>query len=91
MFIILFFFGREVGLSEFYIVIIMFSFVFIFVFGISFWSWVVKKWGYRCILMVGLVGYSVGILVFVGMWFLGFFGVLLGLVLFIVLLVSCSL
>lgn len=73
---------------EFYIVIIMFSFVFIFVFGMNVWSKVVKCVGFKCILMVGLLGYSLGIFVFVSVWMVGFFGIISGINLFLVLLIS---
>ncbi|NDV92662.1 MFS transporter [Alteromonas sp. 345S023] len=83
--------GREAGLSEFHIAIIMSSSAFIFAIGTSFWSRVAKHKGYRKLLMVGLAGYSIGTFAFAGMWSLGYAGVLCGSALFFALLITRSL
>lgn len=83
--------GREAGLSEFHIAIIMSSSALIFAFGTNFWSRVAKHRGYRQLLMVGLAGYSIGTFAFAGVWSLGYAGVLSGGVLFIALLLTRSL
>lgn len=83
--------GREAGLSEFHIAVIMSSSAFIFAIGTSFWSRVAKRQGYRKLLMVGLAGYSVGTFAFASMWTLGYAGILSSTALFFALLITRSL
>jgi DHA1 family multidrug resistance protein-like MFS transporter len=82
--------GREAGLSEFHIAIIMSSSAFIFALGTSVWSKVAKRAGFKRILMVGLFGYSVGTFFFASAWQMGFSGLVTGTSLFLALLISRS-
>ncbi len=83
--------GREAGLTEFQVAVIMSSSAFIFALGTTFWSRIAKKQGHRRILMVGLTGYTLGTLLFALVWALGLNGYLVGSLLFISLLLARSL
>lgn len=82
--------GREAGLSEFQVAIIMSSSAFIFALGTTLWSRVAKRHGYRRILMIGLTGYSIGTFIFASVWWFGLHGTITGITLFLALLVSRS-
>lgn len=83
--------GREAGLTEFQVAVIMSSSAFIFALGTTFWSRIAKKQGHRRILMVGLTGYTLGTLLFALVWALGLNGYIVGSLLFVSLLLSRSL
>jgi len=78
--------GREAGLSEFNVALLMSSSAIMYALGNAFWSRVGKRKGYRRILITGLSGYTLGTLVFATVWLAGFQGWLAGSALFIVLL-----
>ncbi len=78
--------GREAGLSEFNVALLMSSSAIMYALGNAFWSRVGKRKGYRRILITGLSGYTLGTLVFATAWLAGFQGWLAGSALFIVLL-----
>lgn len=83
--------GRDANLSELQVAIIMSSSACIFALGTTFWSRFARKNGFKRTLMMGLTGYTVGTLLFAGMWSLGYLNVLSGSVLFAALLLARSL
>ncbi|NMH60870.1 MFS transporter [Alteromonas ponticola] len=83
--------GREAGLSEIQVAIIMSSSAVMFAIGTNLWSRVARRKGYRRTLMIGLSGYSIGTLLFASMWYLGIHSILSGVGLFLALLISRTL
>lgn len=83
--------GRETGLSEFQVSVIMSSSACIFALGTTVWSRVAKRRGHRRLLMLGLTGYTLGTLLFAGVWTLGLNGYFAGTALFLALLLARSL
>ncbi len=80
--------GREAGLSEIQVAIIMSSSAVMFAIGTNLWSRVARRKGYKRTLMIGLTGYSIGTLLFATMWYLGIHYILSGMGLFLALLIS---
>ncbi len=80
--------GREAGLSEIQVAIIMSSSAVMFAIGTNLWSRVARRKGYKRTLMIGLTGYSIGTLLFATMWYLGIHYILSGTGLFLALLIS---
>ncbi len=83
--------GRDANLSELQVAIIMSSSACIFALGTTFWSRVARKQGFKRTLMMGLTGYTLGTLLFAGMWSLGYLNMLSGSALFAALLIARSL
>lgn len=83
--------GREAGISEFQVAIIMSSSAMIFALGTTFWSRIAKRWGFHRTLVAGLTGYSVGTGLFATVWYLGLGNIITGTALFISLLVARTL
>ncbi|MEW9799253.1 MFS transporter [Alteromonas sp. CYL-A6] len=83
--------GRDTGLSEIQVAIMMSASAFIFALGTTLWSRFARKKGYKFTLMMGLTGYTLGTALYAGVWSFGYSGLLSGTVLFIALLVSRSL
>ncbi|RDV26787.1 MFS transporter [Alteromonas aestuariivivens] len=83
--------GREAGISELQVAIIMSSSACVFALGTTVWSRFVRRLGHRRILMIGLTGYTIGTLVFASVWLAGLNLWLGGAGLFVALLVSRSL
>ena len=52
--------GREAGLTEWQVAVMMSSSAFVFAIGANCWSRVTVKYGYKRLLMVGLSGYTLG-------------------------------
>ncbi|GGW78068.1 MFS transporter [Alteromonas halophila] len=83
--------GRDASLSEFQVAVIMSSSACIFALGTTFWSRFARRHGFKRTLMMGLTGYTLGTLLFAGMWSLGYLNILSGTVLFVALLTARSL
>lgn len=83
--------GREVGLSELQVAIMMSSSALVFAVGANGWSRVSAHFGYKRLLMTGLAGYTLGTFIFASLWWLGLAGMLTGTALFIILLIARSL
>lgn len=80
--------GREVGLSEFQVAIIISSSALIYAVGTTVWGQAGLRFGRRRIILIGLAGYTLGTLLFTLVFTLGMLGLLAGLPLFMALLVS---
>ncbi|MCW8109130.1 MFS transporter [Alteromonas ponticola] len=80
--------GREAGLTEIQVAIIMSSSAVMFAIGTNLWSRVARRKGYKRTLMIGLTGYSIGTLLFASMWYMGIHSILSGVSLFLALLIS---
>ncbi|MCW8093174.1 MFS transporter [Alteromonas sp. ASW11-130] len=80
--------GREAGLSEIQVAIIMSSSAVMFAIGTNLWSRVARRKGYKRTLMIGLTGYSIGTLLFATMWYLGIHFIISGVSLFVALLIT---
>lgn len=83
--------GREAGLTEWQVAVMMSSSAFVFAIGANCWSRVTVSYGYKRLLMVGLSGYTLGTFVFASLWWVGLTGFLGGTALFVILLLARSL
>lgn len=83
--------GREAGLNELAVAILMSSSALVFAIGTNIWSRVIRRRGFRQTLLTGLAGYTLGTLVFALVWSAGLSGFLSTTVLLIALLATRSL
>jgi len=70
--------GRELGLSAVHTGLIIVGSSIIFATGSNVWGRQSERWGRKAIILLGLLGYSLGTLLFTGVFYLGFEGVLAG-------------
>lgn len=83
--------GREVGLVEVQITSIIAISALVFALATPFWGRLSDRVGRKPIILLGLLGYTVGTVVFASVFLAGLTGLLAGLTLYIVLLVArCS-
>ncbi|MFT6289068.1 MAG: MFS family permease, partial [Alcanivorax sp.] len=83
--------GREVQLNELQITSIIASSALIFGVASTFWGRFSDRVGRKPVIIIGLVGYTVGTLIFTSVFYAGLLGVLSGLSLyFVALLVRCA-
>lgn len=82
--------GREAGLTEWQVAVMMSSSAFVFAIGANCWSRVTGKYGHKRLLMVGLSGYTLGTFIFASLWWAGLSGMMAGTTLFVVLLLARS-
>ncbi|MCC5902289.1 MAG: MFS transporter [Halomonas sp.] len=80
--------GREVGLNEFQVAIIISSSALVYAVGTTVWGRVSLHFGRRRIILIGLAGYTLGTLLFTTVFSLGMLGLLAELPLFMALLFS---
>lgn len=80
--------GREVGLNEFNVAFLLSSSAVVYAVGNTLWSKVIQKKGYKRVLIIGLTGYTIGTLIFATVWLMGFYGWLVGNILFLVLIIA---
>lgn len=83
--------GRSAGLSELQVALILSSSSVVFVLGAYFWGDVGARWGRCRVLLIGMGGYTLGTLVFTGVFYLGLTGGLTGVSLLLTLLLARSL
>lgn len=83
--------GREVGLSELQVGTILSVSSLVFAICTIFWGRASQRFGHKRILMTGLIGYTLGTLIFGGVFYLGLESILIGLPLFAALLISRAL
>ncbi len=77
--------GRELGLEPIHVGIIIVGSSIIFATGNNVWGIQSERWGRKAIIMLGLLGYSFGTILFTTIFYLGFEGILAGSVLIIAL------
>jgi MFS family permease len=83
--------GREVRLSELQITSIVASSALLFSFASPRWGRLSDRLGRKQVMIIGLLGYTVGTLLFTSVFYAGLVGALAGLALYLVLLVArCS-
>ena len=70
--------GRELGLEPIHVGIIIVGSSIIFATGNNIWGIQSERWGRKSIIMLGLLGYSLGTILFTTVFYLGFEGVLAG-------------
>ena len=80
--------GREVGLREVQITSIIAVSALVFGVAAPFWGRLSDRIGRRPVMITGLVGYTLGTLAFTTVFFLGLHGILTGLVLYVVALLT---
>lgn len=80
--------GREIGLSDLQVALLMTSSALAYTLGNTYWSRKGKTLGYKRCLIIGLSGYTLGTLCFASMWLLGFNQLLVGTYLFLALLIT---
>ncbi|WP_137168384.1 MFS transporter [Salinimonas lutimaris] len=83
--------GREAGLSELAVAILMSSSALVFAVGTNIWSRIIRRRGFRNTLLTGLAGYTLGTLAFALVWSAGLAGLLSSTALLIALLTTRSL
>lgn len=80
--------GREVGLAELQIGIIITASSAVYALATRVWGRRSDRWGRRRVILIGLAGYTVGTLVFTSLFWLGFEMILRGLLLWVALIVA---
>lgn len=83
--------GRAAGLTEIQVALILSVSSLVFALGASIWSGVSLKLGRRKVLLIGMGGYTLGTMIFTGIFYLGLSGWLVGLPLVIALMLARSL
>ena len=77
--------GRELGLEPIHVGIIIVGSSIIFATGNNIWGLQSERWGRKSIILLGLLGYSFGTLLFTTVFYLGFEGILAGTLLIVAL------
>lgn len=77
--------GRELGLEPIHVGLIIVGSSIIFATGSNIWGRQSEHWGRKRIMMVGLVGYTIGTILFTSVMYFGFEGLLSGVTLIICL------
>ena len=83
--------GREAGLSELAVATLMSSSALVFAVGTNIWSRVIRRRGFRAILLTGLAGYTLGTLAFALVWSAGLSDIISSTALIVTLLITRSL
>lgn len=80
--------GREVGLAELQIGIIITASSAVYALATRVWGRRSDRWGRRRVILIGLAGYTVGTLIFTSLFWLGFEMILRGALLWVALIVA---
>ncbi len=80
--------GRSVGFDEIQINTIISASAAVFTISSAYWGRVSDRIGRKPVILIGLIGYAVGTLVFAGTFFIGINGILAGLPLFILIIIT---
>ncbi len=70
--------GRELGLEPIHVGLIIVGSSIIFATGNNIWGMQSERWGRKAIMMLGLIGYTVGTILFTSVFYFGFEGLLTG-------------
>lgn len=87
-FIVLPLLGREVLLKEFEVGVIISASAMVFAISTGVWGRYSEFWGRKTVITIGLLGYSVGTILFAGVFYLGLSHVLFGVGLLIILIIT---
>ncbi len=83
--------GRQAGLTEFQVSLLLSTSSLVFAIGATCWGRAIPALGHKRVLLIGLMGYTLGTLIFGAVLYAGLEGTIAGASLFIALLLSRSL